>query len=101
MARAPALGHMACPDCGFPDAEIRMQKSGERLYRYCPECNAQFFARTPAQEKAMRERIALPPADLKPVKPAPEPTEKPQAKPAPAVKKPAPLADALAFMIGK
>lgn len=42
MARAEALGHMTCPECDFPDAEIRQDKNGN-LYRYCPDCSAQYM----------------------------------------------------------
>lgn len=56
MARE-VLGTMPCPECGHPHAEIKHQKDGERLYRYCPECNVQVFARTERQEAAMRRAI--------------------------------------------
>ena len=42
MAKKEAVGHMACPECGFPDAEIKEDKNGN-LYRYCPDCSAQYM----------------------------------------------------------
>ena len=122
MAKKDVLGHMPCPECGHPDAEIKMQKCGVKLYRYCPECNVQTFARTPAQEKAMRAAITTPPVTgtdtgkpatddgglVKAVKPAPAKkaappvSEKPATPPEPPAppKKPGGLADALSFLTG-
>jgi len=39
------LGHTTCPECGFADAEVGEDKSGHP-YRYCPDCNAQYFPRS-------------------------------------------------------
>lgn len=64
MAREK-LGTMPCPECGHPEAEIKRQKCGVKIYRYCPECNAQFFARTPAQEAAMLKIINQNPVTVK------------------------------------
>lgn len=58
MARAAPMGRMACPECGFPDAEVREQKTPGLLYRYCPDCSAQFFARTPEASARLRQKIA-------------------------------------------
>lgn len=41
------LGTMKCPECGHDAAEVKAQKNG-LPYRYCPECDAQYFARTTA-----------------------------------------------------
>ena len=96
MAKREVLGHMPCPECDFERAEIKRQKCGAKLYRYCPECNAQAFARTEAQEKAMRRAIAktgVPPVEVEAPKPAPEPEPKPAPEPkkaAPKAKAPAP-----------
>lgn len=38
------IGHMTCPDCDFPDAEIKRDKASHP-YRYCPNCNMQSFTR--------------------------------------------------------
>jgi len=45
MAKREVLGVMDCPECGMSGAEIKAQKSG-LLYRWCPDCNAQYFPRT-------------------------------------------------------
>jgi hypothetical protein len=46
MAKREVLGVMDCPECGMSGAEVKLQKTG-LLYRWCPECNAQYFPRTP------------------------------------------------------
>lgn len=79
MAKREVLGLMGCPCCDHDKAEIKLQKCGQKLYLYCPECNVQVFARTPAQEKKMR-------AHCKPAEPAPEPKPEPEKKPEPAPK---------------
>jgi len=96
MAKREVLGYMPCPECDFERAEIKRQKCGVKLYRYCPECNAQAFARTEAQEKAMRRAIAktgVPPVVVEAPKPAPAPDPEKPAEPkkaAPKAKAPAP-----------
>lgn len=61
MAKREALGHMHCHECDFPDAEIKPQsKNPELLYRWCPECNAQYFARTPEATARLRAKIRTP-----------------------------------------
>lgn len=45
MAKREVLGHMDCPECGLSGAEVKPQKNG-LAYRWCPECNAQYFPRT-------------------------------------------------------
>ena len=46
MTHAPKtlLGHVQCPECDHPDAEVKTDKAGHP-YRFCPECNAQTFTR--------------------------------------------------------
>lgn len=51
MARGELLGLCNCPECGFPDAEVRPDKSGSP-YRFCPDCTAQYFSRGNEQKKA-------------------------------------------------
>ena len=68
------IGHCKCPECGFEDAEIAKDKSGNP-YRFCPDCNAQYFARGDAKRadallKKMREAPA----------PAPVASDPPAAK---------------------
>lgn len=72
------VGLMACPECGHPDAQVKRSKAG-LLYRYCPECDAQYFART-AQASDRLEGKARAPAQA----PAPAPAQAPAPAPAPA-----------------
>jgi len=58
MAKREVLGIIPCPCCDHERAEIKAQKCGEKLYLYCPECNAQVFARTEAQAAKMRRALA-------------------------------------------
>jgi hypothetical protein len=46
------LGLMKCPECGFNDAEVKADKSGQP-YRFCPECTAQYFTRGGVKAKNM------------------------------------------------
>lgn len=52
MDKKPTIGHMTCPDCDFPDAEIKLDKNG-CAYRFCPDCNLQTFTRKPEKSKRM------------------------------------------------
>lgn len=52
MAKTAPLGYMACPDCDFPDAEIKIAKNGW-AYRFCPECYLQTFTRKQAEHDRM------------------------------------------------
>lgn len=64
MAKREILGVMTCPECGATGAHIKAQRSG-LLYRWCADgCNAQFFARNPDQEKAMRAALPKPAAPV-------------------------------------
>lgn len=45
MAKREVLGLVDCPECGMSGAEVKAQKNG-LAYRWCPECNAQYFPRT-------------------------------------------------------
>ncbi|MFO0255637.1 MAG: hypothetical protein ACK52V_16120 [Betaproteobacteria bacterium] len=56
MAKKPVIGYMQCPDCDFPDAEVREDKHS-LAYRYCPECNLQTFTREPVKDARMRARM--------------------------------------------
>lgn len=56
MAKREVIGLVVCPECDASGAEIKAQKNG-RPYRYCPECNAQYFARDDRQEKNLLEKI--------------------------------------------
>lgn len=74
------LGHCTCPECDFPDAEIKEDKNGHP-YRYCPDCNVQTFSRgEPKRAKNMLAKMRPLPGNSNP---APAATE----NPAPAVAK--------------
>lgn len=44
MAKSELIGLCDCPECDFPDAEVRNDKGGHP-YRFCPDCTAQYFTR--------------------------------------------------------
>ena len=83
MAIIPSLGVVECPECGFGDAQIRQAKSGF-LYRYCPDCNAQYFARTQQASDRLKAKIG----------PVPGTVEKEEARPPEKPATPDPVHDA-------
>lgn len=101
------IGHMACPECGG-EAEVKRTKSG-LAYRWCTECNAQYFPRTAEASdrliakcggKAAPPSVTVTEPEPKPAKakaaPAPEPAPVPKpAKPRSA------FDDALAILGGR
>lgn len=81
---APIIGRTDCPECDFKAAHVK--QSEKCVFRYCPECGAQYHARTQRQRadlirKTRTEGAAPAPApDAKPAAPAaPAPTTKPPA----------------------
>lgn len=56
MAKQAPIGLMACPECGFEDAEVKKTKGG-LAYRWCPECNAQYFPRKQEQAAKLEARM--------------------------------------------
>ena len=73
------IGHVQCPDCDHPDAEILLDKN-EHPYRWCPECNAQTFTRGDKKRvENMKRRMrpvtppAPPPPGTSPAAPPPKP----------------------------
>ena len=117
------IGHMDCPECGEA-AEVKRTKAG-LAYRWCTECNAQYFPRTveaserligkcsgakPAHTVTDKRTIADLAKDLRKAghttasavhedKPKPK---APDQAPAPAPAKPrSPFDDALAFLGGR
>lgn len=44
MEKGNVIGHQMCPECDLWGAEIKIDKSGHP-YRWCPDCNAQYFTR--------------------------------------------------------
>ncbi|MGV0983498.1 MAG: hypothetical protein ACOYB2_03020 [Limnohabitans sp.] len=67
MARE-VLGHMVCPECGS-EAEVKKQKNG-LAYRWCTECNAQYFPRTAEASDRLLEKCGA-------QKPVPVPKKEP------------------------
>lgn len=102
MAKTAAIGITPCPECGFDQAEVKRQKTPKLVYRWCPECNAQYFCRTPEASKRLLKKIGIEEAGeekkpVEPVKPveilAPSPKAKEKIRPS--------MADTLAFFTGK
>ena len=84
------IGHCDCPECG-KEAEVGKDKR-DNLYRYCPDCNAQYFTRGDKQRtenvlaKTRLLKVEAPPA---PEQSKPAATPAPAAAPAAPPKKPA------------
>lgn len=78
------VGRTGCPECGFASAHVK--RSAKCLYRYCPDCGAQYMATGPRREADLL-------AKTRPVEHAggPTPAEPPKAPesappaPAPAI----------------
>lgn len=94
MAEAKrVIGHMMCPECDHNEAEVKTDKNGHP-YRYCPDCQAQYFTR--GDDRKAKNLLAKmrpvtvteeKPADPAPVDPAPaDPAPKADAAPEPAPK---------------
>lgn len=66
MAKREVLGVMDCPECGLSGAEVKRAKSG-LLYRWCPECNAQYFPRTDEASARLAKRAGVGGAAVSPV----------------------------------
>ena len=66
MSKREILGTMDCPECGMSGAEIKAQKTG-LLYRWCPECNAQYFPRTAEASERLEARAGIGKASESPV----------------------------------
>jgi ssDNA-binding Zn-finger/Zn-ribbon topoisomerase 1 len=57
MAR-DVVGVMVCPECGNPGAEVKRQKNGSLVYRWCPDCKAQYFPRSQSASDRLAEKVA-------------------------------------------
>lgn len=100
MARAKNLvGLCTCPECAFDEAEVKKTKAG-LAYRWCPECNAQYFPRCESTSTrligkchTLAERVpdAEPAAQPVAKTPAMAPAPVPDTKPAPKAAKPGPF----------
>ena len=47
------IGRVKCPECDFGKAHVKESDKGT-VYRYCPECGAQYFPRGLAQQDRLR-----------------------------------------------
>lgn len=77
-----------CPECDFHAAHVKIkEEEGKQPYRHCPECGAQYFARSQRQGDLLRAKIraeqqpepAAQPAAVEPTPPAAAPAPKPAA----------------------
>lgn len=93
-----AIGHIACPVCDHPDAQVKEDKNGH-AFIFCPDCAAQTFTRNDFRDKKLRSRMrAVDPVTVTvtepiqtepPKQPVTVPTVPAVPKPQPAPKKPA------------
>jgi len=81
MPRSQLIGFTTCPECDYPDAEVRLDKNGHP-YRVCFQCAppTQYFTRgAPDKVKRLTDK-------MRPV----NPSTAPAAAPASAASSPAP-----------
>lgn len=55
MKKTP-IGHVACPVCDFPDAQVKEDKNNH-AYIHCTDCNAQTFTRNDFRNGKLRGRM--------------------------------------------
>lgn len=69
---SPIIGRTGCPECGFENAHVK--QSEKCLFRYCPECGTQTFAKTARQRELMqaKSRPVVVPQAQAPAVPTPE-----------------------------
>ncbi len=51
------LGRADCPECGFKSAHVK--ESEKCVYRYCPECGSQHYAKTESQRSNLLKKTRL------------------------------------------
>lgn len=51
------IGRAPCPECGFSAAHVK--QSEKCLYRYCPECQAQYNTRNERQRSDLMAKTRL------------------------------------------
>ena len=101
MAKREILGTMPCPECDFDEAEVKPQKNPELCYRWCPECNAQYFPRSPETSARLLAKVGVPPISV-PAKSTGPDVKEPPDEPEPKTAKPkSSMADALSFLGAK
>ncbi|MGZ4837653.1 MAG: hypothetical protein ACXVZR_03825 [Terriglobales bacterium] len=81
MTKKDAIGHMNCPTCQHPQAEVKEDKNGH-AFLFCEQCATQVFTRKPHRDRLMRKNMR--PVTVTEPNPAPEPEQKPEPTPAPA-----------------
>lgn len=51
------IGRTACPECSFSSAHVK--ESEKCLYRWCPECSAQYYAKTQRQRADLMAKTRM------------------------------------------
>ena len=51
------IGRATCPECGFHAAHVK--ETEKCVHRYCPECNAQYFAKSERQRADLLKKTKL------------------------------------------
>lgn len=97
MAKREVLGVMPCPECGHDSAEVKAQKNG-LCYRYCPECNAQYFPRTEDASNRLLAKVGKTPVPETETKATPEAKTVPAKEPAKPAQKGSTFANALELL---
>lgn len=69
------VGRAECPECGFAAAHVK--QSEKCLYRYCPDCGSQHYAKSPRQVEDLMKKTRLDSSAT----PSPSPTPSPSATP--------------------
>jgi hypothetical protein len=102
MARE-VLGTCTCPECSGA-AEVKRTKSG-LAYRWCMDCNAQYFPRCERTSARLLEKCGIKPEPVREREEAPAPDtvpvseQKPQAKAAPVPKPCTPMPGPFDFLL--
>lgn len=52
------VGRADCPECGFKSAHVK--QSEKCLYRYCPDCGSQHYAKSERQRSDLMAKTRLP-----------------------------------------
>lgn len=82
MAR-DVLARCECPECGSTGAEVKRTKA-RLLYRWCPECLAQYFPKSQAASDRLAVRVGISTGTgTEPAAPALEPAPVQERKPEP------------------
>lgn len=51
------IGRATCPECGFESAHVK--ESEKCLYRYCPECGSQHYAKSQRQRADLTKKTRV------------------------------------------